>query len=216
MPLEEIIQACLLPRLLHIAEKTSAEERQRLTASFHAHARILSDFMRREFMQGDLSISALVELHMLLFPPGYPIRAVGNDGVEVEMRPGEWRKQMLHPYVVTFSPIERIENDLKIIIAAFNQIRRPSREDIFRFYLLFGRVHPFGDANGTLSALLCDVLCFRQGLAPFSMLNIRFKDKSFGYSLVAEFEADQSDQSLMNIMRKIDAFHRAFPIQRLP
>jgi Fic family protein len=213
MPLENIIQACLLPRLLHIAEKKPEEERQRLTASFQAHVRLLSEFMQCEFMDGPLSISALVGLHTLLFPPDYPIRALGNDGVPVEMRPGEWRKQVLHPYFVTFSSVARVEEDLKKIIGAFNQLGMPRREDIFRFYLLFGKVHPFGDANGTLSALVCDVLCFRHGLLPFSILNIRFKDKSFGYSLVAEFEANPSDQSLTNILRKIDAFHRQFPVE---
>lgn len=216
MHFEEIIQTSLLPRLLHVTEKKPEEERQRLMANFHAHVRVLSEFMQCAFMEGSLSVSAFIELHTLFFPPGYPIKAVGNDGVHVEMRPGEWRKQVLHPYVVTFSPVESIEGDLKKITEEFNQIRQPRREDVFHFYLLFGKVHPFGDANGTVSALVCDVLCFRYGLTPFWMLNIRFKDKNFGYRLVAEFEQNQSDQSLTNILRKIDAFHQSFPIQGRP
>jgi len=214
MQLEEIIQTSLLPRLLHVAENKPEEARQRLMANFHAHVRVLNEFMQRNFMEGSFSVSAFVDLHTLFFPPGYPIKAVGNDGVHVEMRPGEWRKQVLHPYVVTFSPVESIGIDLKNIIEEFNQIRQPRREDIFHLYLLFGKVHPFGDANGTISALVCDVLCFRHGLVPFWMLNIRFKDKDFGYRMVSEYEQSQSDQTLANILRKIDAFHRSFPIQQ--
>jgi hypothetical protein len=215
MPLEEIIQASLLPRLLFISENKAEEERRRLAASFHTHVRILSEFMQHEFMDGSLSISALVGLHVLLFPPGYSFKAVGNDGIQVEMRPGEWRKQVLHPNIRAFSPIENVAIDLGIIVEAFNRIMQPSREDVLRFFMSFGKVHPFGDANGTVAALVCDALCFRHGFAPLCLQNIRFKDKSFGFALVAEFAADQSDESLTNILHKLDAFHRAFPIQRL-
>jgi Fic family protein len=170
MHLEEIIQTSLLPRLLHVTESKPEEERQRLMASFHTHVRGLSEFMQRAFMEGSLSVSAFVDLHSLLFPPGYLIKAVGNDGVHVEMRPGEWRKQVLHPHIVVFSQIESIENDLKNIIEAFNQIGQPSREDVLRFFFWFVTVHPFGDANGTVSALVCDVLCFRLGFTPLWLL----------------------------------------------
>lgn len=213
MHFEEIIQTSLLPRLLQVTANKPEEERQRLMASFHTHVRGLSEFMQRAFMEGSLSVSAFVELHTLLFPPGYPIKAVGNDGVHVEMRPGEWRKQVLYPHIVAFSPIENIECDFKRITVAFNQIKQPIREDILRFHFEFLTVHPFGDANGTVSALVCDVLCFRHGFTPLWLLNIRFKDKNILFGLIAEYEKDKSDQSLANILRKIDAFHQSYPIQ---
>lgn len=215
MHLEEIIRTSLLPRFLHVAENKPEEERQRLMANFHAHVHVLSDFMQRTFMEGSLSVSAFVDLHSLLFPPGYPIKAVGNDGVHVEMRPGEWRKQVLHPHIVAFSSIESIENDLEKIIVAFNQISQPSREDVLRFFFWFMTVHPFGDANATIAALVCDVLCFRCGFVPLWLLNIRFKDKNILFCLIAEYEENKSDQSLTTILRKIDAFHQLFPLQRL-
>lgn len=213
MPLEEIIQTSLLPRLLHVVENKAEEERQRLMASFHTHVRGLSDFMQRAFMDGSLSVSAFVDLHTRLFPPGYPIKAVGNDGVHVEMRPGEWRKQVLHPYFQVFSPIESIEDDFKKIIDEFNQIKPPRRGDILRFYFWFLTVHPFGDANGTVAALVCDVLCFRHELAPLCLLNVRFKDKNLLCCLISEYENNKSAPSLTNILRKIDAFHQSYPIQ---
>lgn len=213
MLLEEIVKTSLRPRLLHVAENKPEEKRQRLMANFHAHVRGLSEFMQRAFMEGSLSVSAFVELHTLLFPSGYPIKAVGNDGVHVEMRPGEWRKQVLHPNIRVFSPIESIEDDFKKIIEEFNQISQPRREDILRFYFLFLTIHPFGDANGTVTALVCDVLCFRHGLAPFWLLNIRFNDKNFLCYLIAEYEQNKSATSLTNLLQEIDAFHRSYPIQ---
>lgn len=212
MLLEEIIQTSLLPRLLHVTESKPEEMRQRLMASFHTHVRGLNEFMQRAFMEGGLSVSAFVELHTLLFPPGYPIKAVGNDGVHVEMRPGEWRKQVLYPNIRTFSHNKSIESDLNKIIEAFNQFKLPSREDILRFYFWFLTVHPFGDANGTVGALICDVLCFRHGFTPLWLLNIRFKDKNLLCSLIVEFEQNKSEQSLANILRKIDVFHQSYPI----
>ena len=125
----------------------------------------------------------------------------------VDTLPGEWRKQVLQTEIQEFSSIENIECDFKKITEAFNQIKQPIREDILRFYFGFLTVHPFGDSNGTVSALVCDVLCFRYGFAPFWILNIRFKDKNLFYGLIAEYEENKSDQSLTNILRKIDAFH---------
>lgn len=215
MHLEEIIRTSLLPRLLHVAENKREEERQRLMANFQAHVRVLSDFMQRTFMEGSLSVGAFVDLHSLLFPPGYRIKAVGNDGVHVEMRPGEWRKQVLHPHIRVFSPVESIESDLEKIIVAFNHISQPSREDVLRFFFWFMTVHPFGDANGTVAALVCDVLCFLCGFVPLWLLNIRFKDKSTLFCLIAEYEENKGCQSLTNILRKVDAFQQSFPLQRL-
>lgn len=200
---QHVIKAALFPRLL-TKLKNDNQTDQALIQSFEQHTAFFAKFCANYFMEhDDLSIRFIADLHRMLYPAGVVIRSV-RYGVPVDTWPGEWRKQVLQTEIQEFSSIENIECDFKRITAAFNQIKQPSREDIFRFYFGFLTVHPFGDSNGTVSALVCDILCFRHGLAPLRLLNIRFKDKNAFLGLIAEYEKDKSDQSLANILRKID------------
>lgn len=94
-----------------------------------------------------------------------------------------------------------------------NAITNPRRVDIFRFYFLFLKVHPFADSNGTTSAVLADALCAYHGLALLLALNVRFKDNALLGSLCAEYEEVRSEQALTNLLGKFDAFNRAYPIE---
>lgn len=209
---QHVIKAALFPKLLSKL-KNDNQANQALVQSFEQHTAVLAKFCADYFMNhDDLSIRFIADLHRMLYPAGVAIRSV-RYGVPVDTLPGEWRKQVLQNDIREFSSIENIECDFKRITAAFNQIKQPSREDILRFYFEFLTVHPFGDSNGTVSTLVCDVLCFRYELAPLWLLNIRFKDKNTNLEQIAEYEKDKSDQSLANILRKIDAFHQSYPIQ---
>lgn len=209
---QHVIKAALFPRLLTKLKKDN-QANQVLVQSFEQHTAILAKFCANYFMDhDDLSIHFIADLHRMLYPAGVFIRSV-RYGVPVDTLPGEWRKQVLQTEIQEFSSIENIECDFKKITEVLNQIKQPSREDILRFYFGFLTVHPFGDSNGTVSALVCDVLCFRHGLAPLGLLNIRFKDKNAFLELIAEYENDKSNLSLANILRKIDAFHQSYPIR---
>lgn len=85
--------------------------------------------------------------------------------------------------------------------------------DVLRFDFSFLRVHPFADSNGTTSAVLADALCVYHGLAPLLALNIRFKDRAYLWSLCEEYDQVRSEQALMNLLGKFDAFNRAYPIE---
>ncbi|MGZ8158656.1 MAG: Fic family protein [Methylobacter sp.] len=221
MPFDETIEASLLPRLLHTLERKPEQEHQRLILNFRSHVRLLSEYLHGEIIDGNLSLNTAVGFHIRLYPPGYMLDSADKDRNSVKISPGAWRQREIrdgvfksHRWHSICSPIESIESDLNKTISALNEIQNPRREDILRFYFLFLKVHPFADSNGTTSAVLSDALCARYGLAPLLPLNMRFKDKSFLWRLCAEFEENQSEQSLTNILRKIDAFHQSFPLQK--
>lgn len=131
------------------------------------------------------------------------------------MLPGEWRKQVLHQRFSTntdFSPTGEIERDFQRLLLDFDAHGELEREDVLRFYFLFGCIHPFGDANGTISALVCDVLCQRHSLRPLWLLNVRFKDKAFLFHLISLFENDRSVASLTKILAELDGFNERSPL----
>ena len=204
------VRASLYPRLVWILRDKAEEEKAKLTTMFDAHVGVLADFMQQAFEErpGGLGVEFFCRLHRLYFPAGYVIRAVGNDGVAVEMLPGEWRKQVLHRHIMTFSQVGEIEQDFRQLLLDFNARRERAREDVLHFYFLFGNIHPFGDANGTISALVCDVLCQRYSFRPLRLLNVRFKDKAFLFHLISLFENDRSLASLTKILVELDGFDR--------
>lgn len=212
----ETITACLLPRFLHLHGAKPEEELADCKADFLAHARRLSKFLRRELVENTLSPATAIGLHTLLYPPGAVIQTRDGNGNLVAIPPGAWRQREIippglfpaTPWYSIVSPTATIEEDLGRIIAAFNQISNPRREDILRFYFLFLKVHPFADSNGATAALLADALCVRHGHAPLVMLHHRFNGKAFHRRLFAAFEANQSDPALAEMLREIDGSKR--------
>jgi tRNA(Arg) A34 adenosine deaminase TadA/SAM-dependent methyltransferase/Fic family protein len=230
MPLSfgKAVETSLLPRLLHTLEKRPAHEHERLIDDFRSHVRLLSDYLRGEIIDGTLSINSAIGLHVRLYPPGYLIDAMDNQGSPgkpgnpVKISPGAWRQRDVRDepfrsdrWYSVCSPLACVERDLEQTISALNKIQNPRREDILRFYFSFLKVHPFADSNGTTSAVLSDALCAHHDLAPLLPLNIRFKDKAFAWSLCKAFDRVKSEQSLTDLLMQFDAFNRAFPAGRL-
>ena len=77
MTFEETITTSLLPRFHHLHGAKPEEEQARLKAHFLAHARQLSEFLHREFVEGTLSPATAIGLHKRLYPPGAK-QAIGD------------------------------------------------------------------------------------------------------------------------------------------
>lgn len=115
-----------------------------------------------------------------------------------------------------FTKSKDIPHDLEKLIAEFNTIQKISREDILRFYIEFGQVHPFGDSNGTISAVLADVQCALYGFKLLNYLRIRFRDKAFLFHTIKLYARDSSTSGLNKILAEIDSFHDSQDYSTLP
>ncbi|MDD2891351.1 MAG: Fic family protein [Candidatus Gracilibacteria bacterium] len=213
----KVIRNSLSPRLESILKGKSESEKENMVAMFEKHTSILAEFVQNEyFKKGVLNVGFFRQFHTLFYPVGYSIKAVGNDGIEVENLPGEWRKQFFSFRIMNFTDCKNIPRDLEKLITEFNAIQRVSREDILRFYIEFGQVHPFGDSNGTISAVLADVQCAVYGFKPFKYLHIRFRDKPFLFHTIELYARDSSMNGLTKILDEIDSFHSSQDYSTLP
>lgn len=213
---ESIIPASLLPRFYHLHGLKPAEEQARLKVDFLAHTRQLSEYLCQEMVEDAFSVETAIGLHARLYPPGAMILARDRSGNLVDIPPGAWRQRELNsrdfhprgPGDLDCSSPAHIETDLRQVIAEFNQICTPRREDILRFYFEFMRVHPFADSNTATAALLADALCALHGLRPLVMLQIRYHGgHMFHRQLVRSFlDAERRGATLVSILREIDAY----------
>ncbi|MDD2908500.1 MAG: Fic family protein [Candidatus Gracilibacteria bacterium] len=205
---QETIKQTLLPRFNHLSLGKSDEIIDNMRNGFEAHIRLMSDYFKSYNNFPDkLDMDLFVGFHKLLYPTGFEIKAIGNDGISHIMYPGEWRKQYFVKQITNFTKVEEIEKDFQKIIDNFNSLENKTREDILRFYLDFGKVHPFGDSNGTVSAIICDILCVYYNFKPLELLKIRFNKKNNLFSLISEYEKDDSNENLSKILVLIDKFN---------
>lgn len=212
---DETIEASLRPRLLYTLGKRPKHEHEGLISNFRGHVRLLSGYLREELENDRFSVNTAIGFHIRLYPPGCLLSAADDDGNPVIVSHGAWRKREIRDepfrdlrWHSICSPLSCVERDLEQTFSALKAITKPRREDIFRFYFSFLRVHPFADSNGTTSAVLADALCARHGLAPLLALNVRFKDKAYLWSLSEEYDQVRSEQALTNLLGKFDAFNR--------
>ncbi|MDO8310481.1 MAG: Fic family protein [Sideroxyarcus sp.] len=209
---QHVIKTALFPRLL-TKLKNDDQADHALVKSFEQHTAVLAKFCADYFMNhDDLSIRFISDLHRMLYPPGVFIRSV-RYGVPVDTLPGEFRKQTLlpdGPGCISLSSTSDIESDLAKQLEKFSgslRSKRGGREAILEFYFALISIHPFGDSNGTIAALLCDIECFRRGVKPLNMLHLRYKDKAFLFYVVELYVKDRSGSTLGQALRAIDDFH---------
>lgn len=65
------------------------------------------------------------------------------------------------------TPPEKVKQEMKRLIKAYNSIKAPSLEDIIDFHQRFEAIHPFQDGNGRVGRLIMFRECLRHGIVPF-------------------------------------------------
>ena len=192
------------------------QERAAAVSGFQQHVSQLAEYLHTRVVTNNLTVNALIGLHKRLYPPDFKIVTRNGQGNLAAIEPGGWRQKELFPeygWYTSCSPTNSIEADLYDLLLAFAGIGAPCREDIFRFYFLFLKVHPFADSNGTLAALLADTLAYKYGLLPFFMLHLRFKDKVVLHSFFERFEEDTKSNALIAaLLQELDSFHKENPM----
>lgn len=215
---QQVIKVTLLPKLLSKFQKDEKTNRA-LVGSFEQHTADLAKFCADYFMgHVCLSTQFISDLHRLLYPPGFFIRSV-RYGVPVDTWPGEWRTQVLlvDDYGCTsFSSPPNIASDFAALLEAFCDSSKMTRERLLAFCIDFLHVHPFADSNGTISAMLCDIECFRYDLRPLNMQHLRAKDKPLLFQLARQYGSDRTDATLGQALMAIDRFHHNFGFSHPP
>ncbi|MBQ8177804.1 MAG: Fic family protein [Clostridia bacterium] len=76
----------------------------------------------------------------------------------------------LHPNQVggrETTPPNLVKEELCALIKAYNQIKKPTLEDILEFHYKFEVIHPFQDGNGRIGRLIMLKECLKNGIIPF-------------------------------------------------
>lgn len=199
----ETIKKSLYPRLENILRWKNENEINAIKSSFYSHCEIIDRYFTDNDLE-NITLNFFIDLHKILYPNWYKIKATGNDWINHIMLPWDFRKQYLSKYITTFSNIEDIKNDLWKTIEEFNKIKVKKRENILKFFLDFWKIHPFGDSNGTISCLFCDVICKKNNLKPLNTLNIRFKNKEYWFLCLKEYE---KNKDLKQVLKMFDNFN---------
>ncbi|EKE26080.1 MAG: hypothetical protein ACD_4C00444G0003 [uncultured bacterium (gcode 4)] len=205
---QQIIKNTLLPRLDNIVWNINDNQKKAdIENNFNTHIKIIWEYFETN-LKKEVTADFLVWLHKILLPSWYKIEAIWNDWVKRIMFPWDYRKHYLSKYITDFSSVNEIEKDLKNLLDDFNSKEDMEREDILRLYFDFWKIHPFADSNWTISAILCDVLCFRNKFEPLNMLNLRFKDKRFLFGIIELYGNDKTFECLTHLLNKIDNFNK--------
>lgn len=202
----EIIKKTLVPRFKNISFWKSDEIVKSLIISFDSHCQIIANYiLQNENKLDKLDIDFFIELHKIFYPIWYEIKALWNDWIQYIMKPWEFRKQIFYKHITNFSKVENIERDFFELINNFNSILYKNRKDIIKFYIDFLSVHPFWNSNGTIWALISDILCSKYWFKELNLLNIRFKDKNTLFKIIEIYETEKDLEKTLNV---IDNFNK--------
>jgi len=62
---------------------------------------------------------------------------------------------------------EKVEEEMKKLLAEYNGKKKVTLEDIIEFHVQFERIHPFQDGNGRVGRLIMFKECLKHGIVPF-------------------------------------------------
>lgn len=191
----------LAPYLNRVLATTPEARQNEIRRHYLAHVDALTNLTLRE-CPGIPSLSFVRNLHRALFPANYRHHVVGNDGVASETASGEWRRHVLLPHYTEFSAPGAIETDLTTLLSGLHSKASLQREGALQFFLEFLAAFPFTDGNGRLAAILADVICLNNGLAPLALDR---KNELFYTALMANLSCGVP---IMEQLHLVDAWNR--------
>ncbi|MDR1277955.1 MAG: Fic family protein [Treponema sp.] len=83
------------------------------------------------------------------------------------------------------APPSLVRAEMDTLLRRYNQLGKPSFEDITAFHYRFEKIHPFQDGNGRVGRLVLFRECLRNGIQPFI---IDEQHKLFYYRGLREFD----------------------------
>ena len=202
-----------------VLRRNSPERHDDITAQFERHMATLADYCLDGYDgAGSLTPPFIRGLHKRLFPEGYSYRYEVDDKL-FELVPGEYRNgqggadsQLQPGTVVLFAPPEEVSVAMEAAVARLNAALpaanspKAKRDAMLWFIFDFSVIHPFGDANGRVMCMLCDLMLIKEGLLPFHIDAIKDQDRD---GLYQAGELAQRERDLTPLYAVIERYNPA-------
>lgn len=202
-----------------VLARSAPEKYTQIRENYGRHMMAVADYCMNGYGgAGTLSMAFIRELHKMLFPQDYTCQQE-VDGKLFSLMPGEYRDgqgcvdSLLQPgAVVIFAPPEEVFEAMENVVARLNAalpIAANAHEKfhaILLFILDFSTIHPFGDANGRVMCIVCDLLLIKEGLLPVHFCAIKEKDREGLYRAV---ELAQRNRDLTPLYEVIERYNPA-------
>lgn len=109
---------------------------------------------------GKLTEAYIKKLHLML-------KTGTSDERKSWFRTGNYKKLPNEVGGNDTTPPEKVHQEIKSLLQAYNAKGNPTLEDIIDFHQRFEAIHPFQDGNGRVGRLLMFRECLRNGHVPF-------------------------------------------------
>lgn len=219
---EKILTAIRLANrryLQDVLQRNAPERHDDITALFERHMAAIADYCMDGYGgAGSLTTEFIRGLHKMLFPEGYTYRQE-VDGKLRELVPGEYRDgqgaadSTLEPgAVVVFAPPEDVSSAMEVAVERLNttlsaaKYSKAKRDAILWYIFDFSVIHPFGDANGRVMLMVCDLLLIKEGLPPLHIAVIKEQHRE---DLYRAGEQAQRNRDLTPLYEVIERYNPA-------
>lgn len=219
---EKILTAIRLANrryLQDVLQRNVPERYDDITALFERHMAAIADYCMGGYGgAGSLTTEFIRGLHKRLFPEGYTYRQEVNGKLFV-LVPGEYRDgqgavdSTLEPgAVVTFAPPEDVSAAMEAAVVRLNTTlsaakdSKAKRDAILWYIFDFSVIHPFGDANGRVMCMVCDLMLIKEGLLPFHIDEIKDQHRE---DLYRAGELAQRNRDLTPLYEVIERYNPA-------
>lgn len=205
--------------LQDVLQRNLPERHIDITALFERHMAAIADYcMSRYGGAGSLNVEFIRGLHKMLFPEGYTYRQE-VDGKLRELVPGQYRdgqgaadSQLDPGAVVVFAPPEDVSAAMEAAVERLNRALtaasspQAKRDAILWYIFDFSVIHPFGDANGRVMCMICDLMLIKEGLPPFHIDEIKDQHRE---DLYRAGEQAQRNRDLTPLYEVIERYNPA-------
>lgn len=219
---EKILTAIRLANrryLQDVLQRNLSERHDDITALFERHMAAIADYCMVSYGgAGTLNVAFIRGLHKRLFPQGYTYRQE-VDGKLLVLMPGEYRDgegavdSTLEPgAVVIFAPPEEVSAAMEAAVERLNTTlsaakdSKAKRDAILWYIFDFSVIHPFGDANGRVMLMVCDLLLIKEGLPPLHIAVIKEQHRE---DLYRAGELAQRNRDLTPLYEVIERYNPA-------
>ncbi len=199
--------------------RSAPDKHSQIQALYDKHMVSIADYCMSSYGgAGSLTMVFVRGLHKMLFPQNYSFRQE-VDGKLFSLIPGEYRDGLgavdssLQPgAVVVFAPPAEVFDAMNTIVTRLNAAlpqalsMSEKRQKILSFIIDFASIHPFGDANGRVMCMVCDLLLIKEGILPIGFCTIKEKDRDGLYRAV---ELALRSRDLMPLYALIERYNPA-------